>query len=617
MSTPGVSGTIAQLYEAYKDLNNGEYPTAALMKAIVMNTANDLGNKGPDFIHGYGKINARKAYRTIENATYLSDSVITGENESFNITVPANVSEMRVMLYWPDWEASPSANPALVNDLDLTITDPNATTLFPWVLDHTPDVALLDAPAVPGVDTLNNTEQITIDAPIAGNYSVNISGTTIPMGPQVYYIVYEFNYDEIHVNYPNGKEGFDSPSNVIIRWDAITGSNDFLVEYTEDDGASWNTIATVPATQRHLNWNIPAGISTGEARVRVSKLGVSDISDTTFSIFNAPTGLTFNWACPDSLRFSWDSVPGATSYAVYMLGNKFMDSIGTTIDTSYVIQASASDTNWFSVRAYGPNGARSERAIAIQKLPGQFNCFWSPPLADYSMQCDSIAITSCVQVFNESVNTDVGSTYMWYFPNGTPSTSTDENPTVCYSTTGYHNATLVVTNGAGSDSVLFSNFVYVQPVSTIAYQEGFENLNNFNALEDWRTYNAMGDAAFTVTSSAAGTGVKSALLFNHSQTFGSIDELISGPIDLSPLDTNDVFTLTFRYAHKHREPGDDDWLRLYVKGACDDAWVLRKTLHGTFLSNQFLMGTRKLEKQLLRQHAIRHNFSHYFSMASM
>jgi subtilisin family serine protease len=239
MSCPGVSGTTAQLYEAYKDHNNGSYPTAALMKAIILNSANDLGNKGPDFIHGFGKINGRKAFKTIENETYFSDTISTSQNQSFTINVPINVNEFRVMLYWSDPEGNPSSSLALVNDLDLTISTPNSTTVLPWVLDHTPDPVLLSAPAVPGIDTVNNVEQITIDAPAPGNYQININGTSVPMGPQVYNVVYEFNYDEIHVNYPNGQEGFDSPSNVMIRWDAVTGANDFLVEYTEDDGGTW------------------------------------------------------------------------------------------------------------------------------------------------------------------------------------------------------------------------------------------------------------------------------------------------------------------------------------------------------------------------------------------
>src|SRR5690606_35826654 len=66
MSCPAVAGVFAQLYQAYKNLNANANPSSALMKAIVMNSADDLGNPGPDFSYGYGRINALKAVQCIE-----------------------------------------------------------------------------------------------------------------------------------------------------------------------------------------------------------------------------------------------------------------------------------------------------------------------------------------------------------------------------------------------------------------------------------------------------------------------------------------------------------------------------------------------------------------------
>ena len=52
MACPGISGVLAQLYQAYKQTNNGNNPPSALMKCILLNTADDIGNPGPDFKHG-------------------------------------------------------------------------------------------------------------------------------------------------------------------------------------------------------------------------------------------------------------------------------------------------------------------------------------------------------------------------------------------------------------------------------------------------------------------------------------------------------------------------------------------------------------------------------------
>gem|GEM_PF-987405 len=54
-----------------------------------------------------------------------------------------------------------------------------------------------------------------------------------------------------------------------------------------------------------------------------------------------------------------------------------------------------------------------------------------------------------------------GATRVWDFPTGTPSTSTDEKPSITYNTNGLHYAKVTSTNGAGSDD--FINYVHILP----------------------------------------------------------------------------------------------------------------------------------------------------------
>ena len=61
MACPGISGVLAQLYQAYKQTNNGNNPPSALMKCILLNTADDIGNPGPDFKHGWGVANSYRS----------------------------------------------------------------------------------------------------------------------------------------------------------------------------------------------------------------------------------------------------------------------------------------------------------------------------------------------------------------------------------------------------------------------------------------------------------------------------------------------------------------------------------------------------------------------------
>lgn len=51
----------------------------------------------------------------------------------------------------------------------------------------------------------------------------------------------------------------------------------------------------------------------------------------------------------------------------------------------------------------------------------------------------------------------------WYFPGGTPSTSTDSMPVVLYNVTGTYNVKLVVFNGTSYDSVTYTNLISYSP----------------------------------------------------------------------------------------------------------------------------------------------------------
>jgi hypothetical protein len=66
MATPVVTGSLSLFNERYRQLHGGANPTGALMKALVCNTAEDLGNTGPDYTFGFGMLNAR--YLQIPNA---------------------------------------------------------------------------------------------------------------------------------------------------------------------------------------------------------------------------------------------------------------------------------------------------------------------------------------------------------------------------------------------------------------------------------------------------------------------------------------------------------------------------------------------------------------------
>lgn len=373
---PGIAGIVTQLHQAFRDLNGGQNAEGALIKASLLNTADDLGNPGPDYRFGWGRVNALRAVTTLEDNRYMSDQISQGAQNTHQITVPANTKQLRLMLYWTDVEGDPLAAKALVNDLNLLVTDPTAVTWEPWVLNPAPNATALNSNAVRGVDDLNNVEQVTIDDPAAGVYTVDISGFLVPQGPQKYYIVYEFVGEDITVTYPIGYEGFVPGETETIRWDAFGTNGTFAVEYSADNGSTWNTIANnIPATQRYHNWVVPS-ILTGQALIKVSRNGLSHQSPETFSIIGLPSNIQVDWACPDSIRLTWNAVAGAIGYEVSMLGAKYMDSVAYSTTNSAIIYASLNPTlgYWFSVLAYTPDNTKGRRANAIYKSPGVTSC---------------------------------------------------------------------------------------------------------------------------------------------------------------------------------------------------------------------------------------------------
>lgn len=374
-ASPGVAGVSAQLYHAYRDLNNGEDPESALIKAALMNTANDLGNEGPDFLYGWGHINAYRAYKLLQEKRFEKSEVQQAEESIHDLEVPEDVKELRIMLYWREPAASPGSGVALINDLDLTVTDANDNEYLPWYLDPTPDPVGLNQPATSGRrDSLNNVEQVLIRDPEAGNYTVKVRGYSLPFGKREYYVVYEMITEEITVTYPSGGEGFAPSSTQQIHWDAVPGPGSFDLEYSTDDGASWVPIATINGSFRTYNWLVPNEVSS-KCHIRVTRGNATAMNQNPFSILGTPLGIRANRVCPSYVELMWNEVEGAGSYIIYMLGETAMEEV-ITVDTAYA-QVPVEDVLgdlWFSVRATGPDGLRSSRSVAVQHNEGLMDC---------------------------------------------------------------------------------------------------------------------------------------------------------------------------------------------------------------------------------------------------
>ena len=376
MASPAVVGTLALMNEAYRQANDDEIPDGALMKAIACNTAQDLGNPGPDYFHGFGLINGRRAVEVINQGNYATDTISQGISQEETITVTPGQEQLNILLYWPDKEADLNASKALVNDLDLVVLDPNGNPVLPWVLNPTPSE--VDQPAQRGIDTLNNIEQVTIAQPIPGIYTVVVSGTMVPTANQKYYITHEIISNNVTLTYPFGGEHLVPGEKERIRWEASSSNTtNFEIEYSTDNGGNWNSISnSISADKRSYNWTVPADF-TEQGIIRISNSNAANRNSqnaTPFNIKSVPANLTVEAMCENLLAFTWDG-DDEEAYELCYYNGSTMEALDTVRGTVLELNDSrfVSDTQyWFAVRLL--DGRRTEAISAIPQQTG--NCPW-------------------------------------------------------------------------------------------------------------------------------------------------------------------------------------------------------------------------------------------------
>ena len=86
------------------------------------------------------------------------------------------------------------------------------------------------------------------------------------------------------------------------------------------------------------------------------------------------------------------------------------------------------------------------------------------PIPVFSSNNQNINTGNTVNFSDMSTNNPTS--WSWSFPGGTPATSTAQNPSVTYNTTGAFDVTLTVTNAAGSNTLTQTNYINVTAPAT-------------------------------------------------------------------------------------------------------------------------------------------------------
>ncbi len=244
MATPATTGALTLIQEFAKK-KTGNYFTSPLIKSIITNTAKEAGNLGPDYIYGFGLIDAKASVDLIENKGGVSDykegALKNGETVTLTFNVEAG-KPFKATLAWLDKPGVPKADvqstekkdpsflndrtPKLIDDLDLRV-EQNGTVFLPYILDPANPANV----ATTGDNVVDNIEQIYIENPQTGTVTLSFThkGT---LTDDVYYGLSvtgmpadtDLEVSNIEPNVAKEEIGFATPIKVTVK---NNGGQDF------------------------------------------------------------------------------------------------------------------------------------------------------------------------------------------------------------------------------------------------------------------------------------------------------------------------------------------------------------------------------------------------------
>lgn len=189
MAAPLVSGCAVLLRQYAVERLGVASPSAAFLKAALVGGARSLspGQYGTNALHreipppprpnaaeGYGQVDVGQTLFPSNGLHVIwreGDSALsTGEEQRYTFTVATTNRPLVAVMAYSDYPALPSAAKMLVNDLDMALLAPDGTVHRPGNRAES--------------DHKNNVEAVDVAVAVTGEWTVVISATNVPQGPQ-------------------------------------------------------------------------------------------------------------------------------------------------------------------------------------------------------------------------------------------------------------------------------------------------------------------------------------------------------------------------------------------------------------------------------------------------
>jgi hypothetical protein len=185
MATPLTAGCVALVREYLAKTQGRNNPSAALLKALIINAAHPITGQYvppevgsiPDNSEGFGRVNVGEVVAPTGQVKFWDEGdgkqLDTGEEEARTVTVAAANQTIKATLVWTD-----HAGPGLQNDLDLILRAANGTEQHGNVPANSTSF-----------DRVNNVEQVTWSNVPIGDVQIITRANRITQATQSYALV--------------------------------------------------------------------------------------------------------------------------------------------------------------------------------------------------------------------------------------------------------------------------------------------------------------------------------------------------------------------------------------------------------------------------------------------
>ena len=276
MATPNAVGSASLLIQQYSNLFPSQAMRASTLKGLLIHTATDLGNPGPDYKAGWGLLDVQAAadllrdHQAVPAKQRLTENQLTSTTLTRSLTfVWDGLSPIAASLCWTDPAASAltaadSRSSRLVNNLNLKIIAPNGSEFLPYVMPFvgTWTQPAMDAAATTGVNNTDNVEQVRIAAPpVAGTYQVVVSVSgTLTNNSQYYSLLLSGTSAEAPPPPAPPANLAATPGNnqVTLSWSAASGATGYTVKRALASGGPYATLGST-ATTSYIDASVTNG----------------------------------------------------------------------------------------------------------------------------------------------------------------------------------------------------------------------------------------------------------------------------------------------------------------------------------------------------------------------